>query len=344
MQTLSPKQLTNFLIMAIKAKEPVLISGSPGVGKSDIVAQATEQCKANLIISHPVVCDPTDAKGLPWPDKEGQSARFLPYGDLESALKAKTRTVWFLDDLGQAMPSVQASFMQLILSKRIGDHILPDTISFIAATNRRGDKASVQGILEPVKSRFATIIELATNLDSWMDWALTHDINPEIVAFLRLRPDLLHDFKPTQDMTNSPCPRTWASLSRLLTLNMPRECESAIYSGAIGEGAATEFIMFERIYRNIPDPDLIIKNPDKAPIPKQPSELYAVCAALAYRTSDKNVSSILKYSNRLSKNDLAEFGVLLIKDAYKRCPAIGETKEFISLINDSEIGKLIVGD
>jgi len=64
--SVSPKQLAELLSAMIPARLPVLITGAPGIGKSDIVAQAAQQAQADLLISHPVVEDPTDAKGLPY--------------------------------------------------------------------------------------------------------------------------------------------------------------------------------------------------------------------------------------------------------------------------------------
>jgi hypothetical protein len=58
-------QLNKLLAVTIPARLPVLIKGAPGVGKSDIVAQACIAAGAELIISHPVVSDPTDYKGCP---------------------------------------------------------------------------------------------------------------------------------------------------------------------------------------------------------------------------------------------------------------------------------------
>jgi hypothetical protein len=70
---------------------------------SDIVEQVANELDHELLISHPVVEDPTDSKGLPFAAADGQSARFLPFGDLERALQARKRPlIWFLDDLGQA--------------------------------------------------------------------------------------------------------------------------------------------------------------------------------------------------------------------------------------------------
>src|SRR5277367_501632 len=127
---MNPKQLSTFLAAAIPARLPVLITGAPGVGKSDIVEQSTLASNADLLLSHPAVSDPTDAKGLPWPKKGESEATFLPFGELARALKATKPTVWFLDDLGQASPAVQASYMQLLLARRVNGHVLPDCVTF----------------------------------------------------------------------------------------------------------------------------------------------------------------------------------------------------------------------
>src|SRR5882724_8207438 len=111
--------------------------------------------------------------------------------------------------IGKTDCEAQACAMQLILGRQIDGHRVSDEVVFIAATNRRGDRAGVSGILEPVKSRFATIVELVPDLNDWCVWAASTDIAPEVIAFLRFRPELFSYFKPTADLTNSPSPRTW---------------------------------------------------------------------------------------------------------------------------------------
>ncbi|MFM0632676.1 P-loop NTPase family protein [Paraburkholderia xenovorans] len=121
----TPAQLTELLSLYVPKRLPVLITGRPGIGKSDIVEQVAHATDHELLISHPVVEDPTDSKGLPFPAPDGLNAKFLPFGDLERAMKARRPLIWFLDDLGQASPAVQAAKMQLLLARRIGEHVFP---------------------------------------------------------------------------------------------------------------------------------------------------------------------------------------------------------------------------
>jgi hypothetical protein len=334
-----PSQIKTLLTHCIKASLPVLLVGKPGVGKTDIVTQAAKESNADLLVSHPAVSDPTDAKGLPWADAGATEARFLPFGDLAQAMAATKPLVWFLDDLGQASPAVQASFMQLILARRVNGHALPECVVFVAATNRREDRAGVSGILEPVKSRFAAIVEMDVDNDDWTTWATHNDIRAEVVAFMRMRPELLCDFKPTGDMKNSPCPRTWAHLSKLLNLNLPPAIESMAFAGAVGEGAAAEFTGFLQMFRSLPvNPDRILLDPENADVPKDPSHLYALSSALASKANDKNFGRIFTYAKRMPQ----EFAVLTIRDAHRRNPKVSASPDFAKFAS-SKLGRIVSG-
>lgn len=322
--TVSPGQLHRSLLFSLENRFNLLIVGAPGIGKTEIVNQVCCEAGMKMIISHPVVSDPTDYKGLPFV-VNGDKAEFLPFGDLRQLIEATESTVFFLDDLGQAPPSVQAAAMQLLLARRINDHMVSEHVRFIAATNRRQDKAGVQGVLEPVKSRFASILHLETDHEDWVKWALSKDLPTELIAFIRFRPELLHDFKPTNDMINSPCPRTVAFVGQMMQKGLPHELEYPMIAGAAGEGFATEFKAFLNIYRNLPDPDLIIMSPDKVDVPEDPSTLYALSGALVKKAGVQNFTNIIKYVSRMP----AEFSVLTVKDAVHKDRSLTNTRSFI---------------
>lgn len=337
---MKPTDLRTLLAAAIGARLPVLITGAPGIGKSDIVDGARLDADADLILSHPAVEDPTDSKGLPWMTN-GQ-ATFHPFGDLRRAVDATRPTVWFFDDLGQASPAVQAAKMQLLLARQVNGHVLPDCVTFIAATNRRIDRAGVSGILEPVKSRFATIVELTADLNDWCDWAIGHNVPAELIAFLRFRPDLLSAFVPTADLQNSPSPRTWSHVGRLLALNLPATLQAHAIAGAVGPTAGTEFCAFLQMYRELPSVDAILTNPLNPVIPDRPGTLYALCGALAYRATAANFARIGTFADRLLADRKGEFGALLVRDAIRRSPDLIHTPAYVRL-SCGELGRLITG-
>lgn len=321
--------LSNLLVFAITNNFPVLIKGMPGVGKSDIVEQACKLAGADLIISHPVVSDPTDYKGLPF--VVNGKAVFLPIGDLELLMTATKKTVYLLDDLGQAPPSVQAACMQLILARRINGHKVSDNVVFVACTNRREDKAGVGGLLEPVKSRFYSIVELEVNTDDWVKWALSHNMPNELISFVQWRPELLCNFKPTKDLINSPCPRTVAAVGKMQSKGIPNDLFFDVVKGAVGEEFAVEYQAFIKLYMNLPTVNSIILDPDNALLPTDPASQYALTGALSDKMTPQNIGAIMIYLARMQ----AEMSVATMKKVATTKPQLCATREFITWASDN---------
>jgi hypothetical protein len=337
---MKPSQLFKVLKIGIPQRRAFLLVGGPGIGKTDIPTQVAAAIDYDCQIFHPVVSDPTDFKGMPWiyTDKESNEAKaeFIPFGDLRRLLESTKPTLAFLDDLGQAPPLVQAATMQLLLARRINGHVVPDHVTFLAATNRREDKAAISGILEPVKSRFLSIINLEVDVEDWIVWAIKNDLAPVIRAFIRYRPNLLFDFKPTGDMTNSPLPRTVAHVAKLYKDKYPSDVEYELYSGAAGEGFAVEFLAFAKIFRKLVSPKKVIADPDSITIPSDPAVLYALCSAVANLSNDSDMGSIVRFAERLSdksnfQDEMArsEFAVLLVRDSCNHDEECRNTREYI---------------
>ena len=339
-------QLIETLPHYLKAREPILLVGPPGVGKTDGMLQAAASLGYDVQVSHPVVEDPTYAAGYPFPAPDHESARFLPFGHLARACKATKPLLWFLDDLGQASRATQASYMQLLLGRAVGEHKLPDCVVFAAATNRRTDASGVEGILAAVLSRFATVLQVETHLDDWCAWACTQGIDPRLIAFLRLRPDLLHAFDPTKtrDMEPFPCPRTWAKLDAVLRMPLAVAVRCEAYCGTVGRGAGTEFVAFLDLWGRLPNIDGILLAPDTAPVParSESAVLYALAAGLAYRATAQNVGRVLRYCERLREARCEEYAALCIRDTIRRHPAVQNTAEFVTLCS-SEFGRELLG-
>jgi len=328
---MKPSEVSTILKYAIKEKLNVLIKGKPGIGKTDLVKQAAKAAEADLIISHPVVSDPVDYKGMPAIIETATGEKiavFLPFGDLKKIVDADGLTIFFMDDLGQAPPAVQAAAMQLLLARRINEHKVSDHVCFMAATNNKTDKAGVSGILEPVKSRFASIIALDVDLEDWITWAINSKRIPtELIAFMRFRPNLLDDFHPTADLTNSSCPRTVEHVAKWMNAGIPKSYEFEVFSGAAGEGFAAEIISFLQIFRSLPNPVTILMDPEgpAAIIPEEPSAKYAICGAIAARASEQNMKNVVKYANRMPE----EFSVLMLRDCINNAPDTANTDAFI---------------
>jgi hypothetical protein len=346
MTQVKPSEFKELVKAAATADPPqnVLGVGGPGIGKSEIVEQGLIEVSVDHIISHPGVEDPTVPAGMPDVASKKPYAEFKPFGPLYRALTATKRTCWNLEDFGQAPNAVQAAYMQLLLKGEVSGHVLPKgLISFIVTTNRRTDRSGVTGILEAVKSRFATIVELVVDNDEWVDWAVGKSwMDPMIIAFIRFQRDMLYQFDPSSDLVNCPLPRTWANASRITAMGLTRATERAALAGAVGEGAARAFLGFREMFNQLPTIDAILKDPENAPVPEGIGPLYAITTTLAAKAEPGNFDAVTTYVERMINKGYGDYGTLLVRDAIRRTPTLQQTNGFLKLYS-GEIGKLLTG-
>lgn len=247
---MKPSELRILLTIAFENNLKVLIKGAPGIGKTEIVVAAAKEARAAIVIMHPAVSDPIDFKGLP--AIVNNLAEFLPYGQLRKLVDATEKTICFIDDIGQAPHAVQAAIMQLIQQREIDGHKISDHVVFCGATNDSSHMAVVTSILEPVKSRWHTIVELHADQVEWVRWAQKANIREEILAFVMFRGmEVLSNFKPTRDLSNSPSPRTVAAAAAIFAAGLH---SLPVLAGACDEGWAAEFLGFLKVYRTLQIP------------------------------------------------------------------------------------------
>lgn len=305
--------LSNALHCLFTAGQPVFIWGGPGIGKSAVVRQFATELAVPLQDVRAVLLDPVDLRGLPFLGSDGRSKWATP----EFLPKAGSG-ILFLDELNAAPAMVQASCYQLVLDRKLGEYELPNGWAIIAAGNRDSDRAVTTRMPTPLRNRFVHL-EFEVDLQEWCEWAIQAGIRPEVIAFLRFRPELLSAFD--RDANSFPSPRSWEFVSRILETQPDRLVEHELFAGAVGTGAATEFSAFLRTFRELPNIDAILLNPTKEPVPENAAAQYAVASALARCASDNNFDRVCLYLDRMP----TEFRVLSVRDASLRDPAIRHT-------------------
>jgi hypothetical protein len=316
---MKPSRIFESLKVCIAAQQPAFMWGPPGVGKSDLVAQVAQALGYKLIDIRAVLLDPVDLRGLP--HIEDGKAKWCPPAFLP---RGKGKCILFLDELNAAPPLVQAACYQLVLDRKIGEYVLPKDAVVIAAGNRETDRAVTSRMPSPLANRFIHL-DFDVDLDDWIVWGLNNGIRAEIIAFQRFRPELLCNFDPKRNEKAFSTPRSVAFLSRLMDANNG-EIDFELVKGVTGEGYAAEFIGFLKIYKSLPDPDVVLLAPRKAEIPTDPATLYAICGAVSQKANESNMKNVVAYANRLPD----EFSVLLIRDCINRDEGLVKTRAFIT--------------
>lgn len=314
---MKPSEVKKALKQCRLANRPAFLLGPPGIGKSAVANQLADELKIGFRDERMLQRDPVEVAGLFRIDGDTtQRTRpdFLPT-DGEGIL--------LLDELPAAPTLTQVACYQLIQDKRIGQFPLEPGWWCVAAGNREVDRAAVNKMPTPLRNKFVWI-NFEVDVNDWIEWALTHDVATEVMAFIRFRPELLFTFDPKKNDYAFATPRTWEYLSDLVKAG-GGDISLELAGGTVGEGPAMEFIAFLKIYRNLPSPDVILMDPSNAKVPEDPATLYAVCGSLSQKSSDQNFGRVIEYANRLPD----EFSVLLVRDAVKRDNQLSLTRAFI---------------
>ncbi len=318
---MNPLQVITSLHTLISIQQPAFLWGAPGIGKSQIVAQVAKEKNYKLIDIRAVLLDPVDLRGLPRVNTQGQATwcppSFLPQ---ESCTD---KGIVFLDELNAAPPLVQAACYQLVLDRRIGEYVLPAGWTVIAAGNGEKDRSVTHRMPTALANRMVHIT-MQTSTEDWLLWAEKADIAPEILAFLRFRPTLLHNFDPQSASKAFASPRSWEFVSRMLKTTLAPEVEYELLQGTIGMSAATEFVGFLRIWRDLPTIEHVLAAPTTVEVPSEPATLYALCEALGGKTTMQNIENVVQYALRLPP----EFSILLLRTAVCKDENIVHTEPF----------------
>jgi hypothetical protein len=144
-------------------------------------------------------------------------------------------------------------------------------------------------------------------------------IRPEMIAFVRYRPELLGAFD--RDASAFPSPRSWESVLRILdSLDSQSNpaIEQEVIAGAVGTSAATEFSASLRKSWELPNIGANLLNPLQEPVPDSAAAHYAIASVLARFASDTNFDRVCAHLSRLP----AVFCALRLRGAALREPAV----------------------
>ena len=322
--TLRPSELAETLALLVEARQPAVVWGPPGSAKSDIAQQVAAAAGRQYVDVRALLLDPVDLRGIPWRDGADRTRwappSFLPPSDDPG------RWLINLEELPSALPMVQAALYQLVLDRKCGEYELPEGASLIACGNRESDRGVTHRMPTPLASRIVHL-EIRVDAVDWCSWAAVNGIAAEVIFFIQLRPELLHQFDPQSREAAFACPRTWSFISNILQHRngLDTASERALFRGTVGEAAAVEFAAFLKVWRELPHPRAVIDDPENAAVPDNASALIALCGSLYRLADDITLGAIVTYAARLRR----EVGEFLVGSCVRRDPALRNTPAFI---------------
>ncbi|MCF6340893.1 MAG: MoxR family ATPase [Sulfurimonas sp.] len=292
----------------IQKKVPMFLWGSPGIGKSSIVKQITDEKNIGFIDLRLALMDPTDLKGIPFYDKDSHTALWAP----PAFLPSEGEGILFLDELNSAPPSVQASAYQLILDRKVGEYELPDGWSIVAAGNREGDRGVTYRMPSPLANRFVHF-EMEVDVEDWRFWAYQKGIDKRIISYITYKSEHLFTFDTKSDVKSFATPRSWEYVDKILSSSLSSELLLSTISGAVGKDVSVEFLSFCKVMNKLPDIQNILDT-GKGEYSDEVDVLHALSTGLVSGylkdKGDEALDNLLTYTLGLK----SEFAVMIVQD------------------------------
>lgn len=250
---IDPATLLPLLKHCMQRKEPAMIWGSPGIGKSDMIAQIGRELDRPVVDLRLILMEPTDIKGIPYYCPTTNKMKWSVSEELPEEGTPLSNCILFLDEINSAPQSVQGAAYQLVLNRKIGAHYkLPDDVVIVAAGNHTTDRGVTYQMPKPLANRFVHFYLTAT-YDSWLSWAVNEKVHPDVIGFLGANKHYLFQFDPTSQEHAFATPRSWAKVNNLIAGVDNEHLLTNLVSAAVGQGKACEFIAYRKLCNKLPN-------------------------------------------------------------------------------------------
>ena len=343
MYKIKTPEYESLLTSCYAVRQPLFISGGPGIGKSAIPRAVFKQVAANeqkifaewsdLDLDEKAECiknpgkywifadmrtsqmDTTSLQGIPNMANTTMLEN-IPYSWVVYFTCPEAHGCIFFDEINLAAPIVQSITYSAIHDRVISDRRISDHVYVFAAGNRSQDKAHTFDMPLPLRDRFAEA-EVDIDVEHWIKWASNSGVNPHLIAFINWKPANLYNADKVK-AEKPATPRGVERASRLLNgYDIADEKSHMLVSISCGESFATEFQAYVKVHSQL-DWAAIFKNPASVKnmsLDKQ----YAISAGLADQfkraKGDPNVqSSLFDVADEL-REDFAVFSYRMMSSA-----------------------------
>jgi hypothetical protein len=323
------------------ARSPICLLSAPGIGKTSIIEDAIPELSKMFNQNLGMVplnggdMNVADTVGYLMPRDRGgvfTSEFSLPYWWFTREGKPLTDYdggFIFFDEIDKAPLDVKKIAGALMWNGRCGPHYLPPGWQVWAAANRLEDRSGSTKELDHLINRRYQI-NVTPHLQSWKDWAFSHNVHPTFIAYAEKHSDMIFNSEVPEKQQPWPTPRSFVKVANDLVAFAKRrgvnkipddELVQEFAAGIVGHGLVASLFSYITLGNELPSFDDIIANPSKTRVPSRADAQMIVVYELAARVEEEMMNPVVEYIERFPK----EFSVSFAKAACRRDPDLLNT-------------------
>lgn len=166
--------------------------------------------------------------------------------------KKSIGSIIFLDELNRAPQDVRQPALQLVLDKKIQNHKLPfinGKQTFIVSAINPSDLYQTYELDIALLDRFL-IVDLKVDLNEWIDYAMSINVDNSIIDFVSENPEFLHNINEENEKGSSP--RSWVELSEILSNKIDnKKTLELIILGKLGRNVGLNYLNYYNNYSKV---------------------------------------------------------------------------------------------
>ncbi len=204
-------------------QRPIFLLGSPGIGKTQIMEQISQECGVALVAYTITHHTRQSAIGLPFISKKhygGQEYAVTEYtmSEIVGAIYEKMEKtglqegILFIDEINCVSETLAPAMLQFLQYKSFGNHKIPEGWVIVAAGNPPEYNKSVREFDVVTMDRVKKI-EVEADFGVWKEYAYQQGLHGAVISYLNTRKQNFYQMETTVDGRNFATPRGWEDLS-----------------------------------------------------------------------------------------------------------------------------------
>lgn len=245
---------------------PIFGLGKGGIGKTESIEEMAKELGIGYVDIRLLLYSETDLKGIPFPNEDHTNAIWLQNDILPVESRDGVKGILVLDEITSCSKSLRTAAYQLLNERRLGQYSLPPEWMVVCLGNGEEDGGDFEGMEGNFVNR-CSLYNVLPNDKVWVRWAVNHDVNPMVTAYIQWKPADLHTYKDNGDYDDMlfASPRSWTAVSKILNKH-PDELDDRIVSsrilGNLGCAIGNQFLAFAKFKdKTVPPEDILEAKP-----------------------------------------------------------------------------------